>query len=159
MSSLQKKGDWYYLQFFSPEKSPTRKKVSLKTRRLSAARKLQRRLEDAFSFGDYDPWVNASILLDSSLKRAPIETLDAGISVFLESKQACRKTTVDHYRWVLSSFARVVGSDRLIMDISVSDIAEWLESGSLAAQSVHTYLSRLRTFSRFLSCCFSCSSC
>jgi len=151
MSSLQKKGDWYYLQFFNPEKSPTRKKVSLKTRRLSAARKLQRRLEDAFSFGDYDPWVATSTSLEGPFKRVSIDKLEAGISLFIESKQACRKTTVDHYRWVLNSFARIVGSDTLIMDISVSDIAEWLESSSLSDQSVHTYLSRLRTFSRFLS--------
>ena len=56
MATLLKQSGRYYLQFYNSSKDPSRKKVSLKSKRKRAAKKKQRELEDAFVEGRYDPW-------------------------------------------------------------------------------------------------------
>lgn len=45
----------YYLQFYDGNKIPKRKRISLGTERKKVARKLQRKYEEAYAMGEYDP--------------------------------------------------------------------------------------------------------
>ena len=56
MASLFKKPNGIYsLSFFASNRRPTRKQVSLRTKTKRTADMLQRRLEDAWTLGEYDP--------------------------------------------------------------------------------------------------------
>lgn len=54
MATLVKQQGRFYLQFYDAERSPTRKKVPLKTTRKGPAQVKQRELEDAYVEGRYD---------------------------------------------------------------------------------------------------------
>lgn len=58
MASLFKQREWYYVQFYNAHREPNRKRIPLKTRTRRKAKKLLRRLEDAYAEEAYDPWVD-----------------------------------------------------------------------------------------------------
>lgn len=57
MATLVKNHDWYYLQFYSKDRKPKRKRIPLKTKTKRTAEQIKRKLEDQYAKGEYDPWL------------------------------------------------------------------------------------------------------
>ncbi|MCH2450584.1 MAG: hypothetical protein MK198_10615 [Gracilimonas sp.] len=69
MSSLIKQHGLYYVQFYNSKRRPKRKRVPLKTRTKQTALKLQRKPEDDFATGAFDPWLDENNLAKLSTEK------------------------------------------------------------------------------------------
>jgi integrase len=98
MASLVEIKGNYYLQFYDSNKQPNRKKVALGTKRKRVAKKLQRRYEDAYALGEYDPWTGKK--LDE-----PDQHLNVAqaLQLFLEAKKEAGRAqnTLDCYKGII----------------------------------------------------------
>ena len=82
MATLVEDSGNYYLQFYDSDRQPKRKRLALRTKRKKTAKKLQRRHEDAFATGDWDPWTG-------KLMHEPKEhlTVREALDLFVEAKR------------------------------------------------------------------------
>ena len=93
--TLRKKRDRWYARFYDPSKTPPRKSVALYTTRKRIAQRKRRDLEDAWTRGDYDPWLGGWLI--------ERKTLEEAADAFLEAKRREGKSdnTVEAYRYAL----------------------------------------------------------
>ena len=97
MASLIKQHGFYYLQFFNSKRAPKQKRIALKTRTKQTALQLQRKLEDEFATGAFDPWLDDTVSIDGEelSKDSTIkEALDQYIK--MKSKKDWRPFTAMH---------------------------------------------------------------
>lgn len=93
MASLYSRGNgYYYLSFFRAARTPSRKQLSTGARTKREAVRVQRRLEEAFDSGAFDPWRDdpRAFLRGGPSRGGPDttgpETLGAAVAAFLGSK-------------------------------------------------------------------------
>lgn len=83
MASLIKQREWYYIQFYNAQRKPKRKRVPLKTRTKRKAKKLFRKLEDAYAEGEFDPWVDE---WREDQKGDSVQTLSEALELYMTVK-------------------------------------------------------------------------
>jgi hypothetical protein len=78
----------YVVQFFDPERRPTRRRVPTAVRELRAAERLRRFWEAEYAEGRWDPWAESAPIQGSArpLVRQPRVTLGEPRSAFLDSR-------------------------------------------------------------------------
>ncbi len=147
MASLFKQKSYYYLQFYSASRIPTRKRIPLRTRTKSTAIKLQRKFEDLFATGEYDPWLDdisshgESILTkDSSLQ----EVMDGYIQV--KKKKDWRVNTARNTEYVLNSFIRTINPLLCITQLSESHFNSFLNQPNIKYETKKSYKKVLKSF-------------
>ena len=149
MATLLKQDGNYYLQFFSTDRHPKRKKVALKTRRKRSAKRKQRELEDAFVEGIYDPWANDPFTYDEPDRENP--TIQQALSRFLERKRkdGRARSTIRTYEEVVGIFSGSVGKDTSLEAITGKDLRAFVRDPALAKATQHKRYGHLRTFFRW----------
>jgi len=138
MATLSRRGDRFYLQFYSPSKSPQFKKVALGQITAKTANRIKERLQDQVKLGEYDPWGEPSDII-----------LDHAIDVFMSSKSKRSPQTVRSYVHVLRMMADHAGSRLPVRSITQEKVYAFLESTSTNAVSKSTYARQLRVFWRW----------
>lgn len=140
MSSLAKIKGNYYLQFYDSDRSPTRKKVALGTKSKRTAEKLQRRYDDAYALGDYDPWSGRTL-------GEPTEDMDVSeaLQAFLEAKhrEGCAHSTIRNYR---STVERAFSPSLPVRSLSERDCEPFIYDDSVSAATRGGRFRHIRAF-------------
>ncbi len=156
MACLTKKGDWYSLLFYDAGRSPTRKKLALRTRTRREAEALRRVLEDGAAAGRFDPWTDdPAVFLKGPAPASPATTvglseLGPAVEAFLADKSRLRPATAAHYRGVLSLLVRHVGADLEVRTLSPAHVLSFLDSTRCNATSRRNYCFRVGVLCRWL---------
>jgi len=146
MASLicNSRSGFYYAQFCDRRKYPTRKIISLGTRKRRIAEKAFSKLEDAVYLGDVDPWKTIE---------APIITLNKlGESVddYLRSCDHLKDSTRRTYKEILRPFTQHVGPATKIRNVTGANIKAWLDSTRARDVTRKKYLNHLGYLFRYL---------
>lgn len=150
MASLFKKPNGvYYLSFYSAERRPTRKQVSLKTRTRRTAETLQRRLEDAWTLGEYDPWVSDLPDPDGPQRRSLALVGDAK-AAFLASRAHMSPMTCDKYETVLGGLVRFLGPDHPTAAVTTAHVSVYLRATKTRPVSKRSYAGAMSAFFNWL---------
>ena len=140
MATLVEDGGRYYLQFYDGNKSPKRKKLALGTERKKVAKKLQRKHEDAYALGEYDPWTGRKL-------NEPKEHLsvEQSLKLFLEAKEKAglKQNTLDCYEGIIS---RIGVSDMPVNSVGKKDLEEFVYDPEVASATRHKRFRHVRSF-------------
>ncbi|MGB1050108.1 MAG: tyrosine-type recombinase/integrase, partial [Rhodothermales bacterium] len=153
MATLVKNGRYFSLQFYSPNRTPARKRISLRVEKKRDALRLKSLLESRYACGEIDPWVSTlrpPYWGREALRVTKQVTVQEGFLEFLESREGCREATILHYRWILSLFSRFVGPETDINDLSSASVLSWLGTSTTNTHTRYTYYSRLKVAFRYL---------
>ncbi len=139
MASLYKRDSGtYYAQFYDSERSPSRKRFSLRTSTKRTARRKLTELEDAFVEGKFDPWANGRAA-DPFNYDQPEPSRDASLSELIEHfveakrKQGRSERTLGTYRNLWERFADQFREGVKISGVSPSDIEAYCHDESVAS--------------------------
>jgi hypothetical protein len=114
MASLFKRSNGYwYLSFHAANQRRSRRQVATGTRIRRDAGKVQRRLEQAFLQGDYDPWQSKQGE-GQPHSSEPLERLGDALAAFLVSRQNLSPCTQERYRSVIERLTDPLGSERAV---------------------------------------------
>ena len=147
MSSLIKQHGLYYVQFYNSKRRPKRKRVALKTRTKQTALKLQRKLEDEFATGAFDPWLDETVTIEGeelSKDSAIKEALDQYIK--LKSKKDWRPNTARNAKYVLEDFVRRIGNDHPVGGITEKHFNTFLNRNDIKYETKRSHKKKLKTF-------------
>lgn len=147
MASLVKQKSYYYLQFYSASRKPTKKRIPLGTRTKLTALKLQRKLEDEFALGEYDPWINKWEKEENSTisQESPIgEALEFFIS--LKTEKDWRKGTARNTSYVLRSFIRNLDQNISVSQLTINHFNDYLNQDGIKYETKISYKKTLKTF-------------
>lgn len=156
MASLTKKGEWYSLLFYDAARTPSRKKVALRTRTKREAEALRRALEDGAASGRFDPWTDDPVLYLRPAAPAPtpaaldLTQLGRAVDAFLADKDRLRPTTAAHYRGVMGLLVRHVGRELPVGSLTAAHVLSFLDSTRCNATSRRNYCLRIGVFCRWL---------
>lgn len=137
MAHLRKKGDYYYADFYDPDRKPQRKWVPLKTKDKSVARIALVNLEKRAIVDGYDPWRDSI---------AGTTTLNGAVSQFLSSRSHCEAKSIRNYQDVLGRFSRSVGPSVSVKSVAQSDVERFLATPGWSNATIRNYHRHLRTF-------------
>jgi len=156
MASIYERSGRYYAQFYDSSKSPSRKRLSLKTEKKRDARRKLVDLEDAYEQGAFDPWADG-------VKSDPFNYESAGfvpyttesvISAFVETKkqQGCSERTIDTYQGVWRRFTEQIGLETNLTDLSPANIRDFCHDESVAQATRHMRWRHIRAVLSWADC-------
>lgn len=149
MATLLNRNGTFYLDIHDAERSPPRKRLSLRTKDESVAQELLGRLARAYRLGDWDPWTD-SLADFNDRPRDPIR-LCAAIDRFLETKKrGLARLTLKGYRSQLTRFAEVVGKQRAVTSLDTTDVEAFTRDDSIAQSTQRKRHITLKSFFRWL---------
>jgi len=144
MASLYKRDSGtYYAQFYDSERSPSRKRFSLRTSTTSTARRKLTELEDAFVEGKFDPWANNGRKADPFNYDRPEASRDVSLSDAIEQfaeakrKQGRSERTVSTYRNLWERFTDRFREGTKLSGVSPSDIEAFCCDDSVSSATRH----------------------
>jgi len=146
MASLITRNDNYYAQFYDASRSPSRKRIALRTSKKSVARRLLNRLEDAYALGEFDPWTqDLDALFDR--RRGPI-TIQESLGAFLSRKRQAGRSenTLNSYRWIVGLFAKRVGPDLPLARVTTGHVESFIRDQSVAQSTRRARFRHVRAF-------------
>ena len=151
MASLIKQNGFYYSQFYDKSRSPNRKRVALKTKSRDVATKLHRQLEDEYAMGTYDPWTGYS----HSGRTTGLQkhsTVREAVRAYVEQKslEDWRSNTRTNTEYVLRAFARQVGEQASLQEITPQAINGYLNQQYLAYETKKSHKSKVKPFANWL---------
>ena len=138
MPSLFKRGDRYYVAFYSSKKSPPRKQVSLRVSGYKAAKAKSASLIAQYEGGSYCPWA-------PSVEVSPV-SLQGAAKEFLQSRSNLSPQSIQKYHSVLGQFVRFVGSDVQVRDCTGTIVQSFIDSGNRKPITKKTYSTTLSPF-------------
>jgi len=128
MATLIKQHGRYALQFYDAQRTPQRKRIALLTGDKRTATGKQRELEHDYLKGLFDPWVHDPYAYKT--EQAPIEPRAIGeaVSDFLDAKrqQGRAENTLRTYYHILGLFARTVGTDNPMRNVTGDDLYRFI---------------------------------
>ncbi len=145
MASLYPRNDWYYAQFFDPERKPTRKQIALKTKRRREAERLCAKLEADVERGQFDPWDPKPCTAAHDLS-----VLGSAVATFLDSRANLSPHTVRRYSSVLGGLVSHLGPAVSVQSLTVRHVSSYLDATSTKPVTKHSYRRAMRTFFRWL---------
>ena len=150
MSTIFKKpSGTYYAAFYCAERRPTRKQVSLRTKTKRTAEVLQRRLDDAWALGEYDPWVEPDWTRRG--RGGPsLELLGHAKSAFLASRAHRSPYTLAKYESVLGGLVRHLGADFPTRAVRAADVGAYLHGAERKEVTKRSYAGSLSAFFNWL---------
>lgn len=143
MSSLFKRPNGvYYLSFYGADRRPTRKQVSLLTKTKRTAEALQRRLDDAWLLGEYDPWVEPDWAARPDAG-PDVATLGDAKAAFLLSRAHTTAMTRAKYEVVLGGLVRHLGPAFPTAAVTAAHVASYLDATETGPVSRRSYAGAL----------------
>jgi integrase len=143
MASLYKRDSGtYYAQFYDSERSPSRKRFSLRTSSKSTARRKLTNLEDAFVEDKFDPWANGRKADPFNYDR-PEPSRDTSLSDAIEQfaeakrKQGRSERTVSTYRNLWERFIDRFREGTKLSGISPSDVEAFCYDDDVSSATRH----------------------
>ncbi len=147
MSSLIKQHNRYYIQFYDKFKRPKQRRIALKTRTKSTAIKLQRKLEDQYVTGEFDPWLDVLESVDESRITKDSITKDVlAYFIAIKKKKDWRADTARNTAYVLNSFIRIVSPNLPIAQLSEDHFNQFLNQSGIKYETKRSYKKTLKTF-------------
>jgi integrase len=136
VASLLDRSGTYYAQFYDSDRSPTRKRFSLKTKRKQKARRKLTELEQAAEDGEFDPWTDDPF--DYEDTSGPLTTSQA-LEQFTAAKrkQGRAERTIESYEQVWGLFTGVVGEGCRLSELSVRDVEDFIHDRSVSESTRH----------------------
>ena len=149
MASLIKQNGWFYLQFYSSKRKPNRKRIPLKTRTKRKAKKLRRKLEDAYAEREYDPWIDE---WREDKKGDSIRTLSEALELYIsvKTKEDWRETTATNNGYILRNFCRFCGQDLPVYGLKGEKVNRYINRDKYAYETKKTHKKRIMAFLRWL---------
>lgn len=149
MATLVKNHGRYYVQFYLNDRTPSRKRVALKTTDKRQALKLQRRLENAFAENRFDPWVDDPRTLESK-DVAPV-SISQALDLFLAEREKEEKSpnTLRSYRNVVKLFMKSVGPNLPLGSLRTCDVETFVRDQAVSANTRANRFRHLRAFLRW----------
>ena len=146
MPSLIKQHGHFYLQFYDKLRSPKRKRIALRTTVKRDAQTKRRELESAHLAGEFDPWHDNAFNYRQR-EYAP-ETIAAALDSFLAQKRrdGRRETTLRTYWYVVGTFARGIGEETLLDDLTPAQVEAFTKDADVAEATRCGRYRRLRAF-------------
>lgn len=140
----------YAAVFYNPDRSPARKKVTLRTRDVSVARRRLVELEKRESLGLFDPWEDTSPHWGSLLKDA--------VDAFNRSRPERRASTINYDADVLARFVKGLPAGMLLAQVEERHVRHFVDAPKAngeprAASSRLRYHATLAVFLKW--CCAS----
>jgi integrase len=137
VASLIDRSGTYYAQFYSSERSPSRKRFSLRTKRKREARQKLTELEQAFGDGTFDPWTDNPFDYEAP-SDGPLTVVDA-IGQFTEAKrrQGRAERTIESYQQVWGLFANAVGEGIKLSTLAPSQVEDFIHDRSVSESTRH----------------------
>jgi integrase len=134
-SLLDRNGTWY-AQFYSSDRSPSRKRFSLQTKSKREARRCLTKLEDACGAGEFDPWTDDPFDYESA--DGP-QTLSQAIEKFVAEKkrQGRAERTIGSYEQVWGLFADRLGAETELSDVTAGQIEDFIHDRSVSESTRH----------------------
>jgi integrase/recombinase XerD len=150
MASIITRNGILYAQFYDQDRSPARRRFSLKTDDRSLARQKLARWERAYQLGEWDPWIELPSAIDEG-KRKRVQLQEA-FSQFIEAKRLAGRaeSTLSEYRWNVSKLVERVGEQKAPEAVSASHVRKYLQQGGVKAS---TQRKRYQLAKGFLSWC------
>ncbi len=143
MASIYKRNSGtYYASFYDSNRTPQRKRLSLKTSDKRSARRKLTELENAFVEGKFDPWAcgKRSDPFNYDQPERPEEiSLQEAIERFIAAKrnEGRSERTLDTYRGIWRRFSERVGSETLLDDLGTSEITAYCHDNSVSPATQH----------------------
>ena len=125
----------YAAVFYNPDRSPARKKITLRTRDKAVARRRLVELEKQESLGLYDPWEDASPHWGTLLKDA--------VDAFSRSRTERRESTVTYDAGVLARFVEGLPASLLLAQVEERHVRRFIDAPK-AGGAPRAATSRLR---------------
>lgn len=137
MASLLDRSTGYYCQFYDSDRTPSRKRFSLKTKRKRKARQKITELERAYEDGEFDPWTDDPFDYQDP-SDGPL-TVGHAIKEFAEEKerQGRADRTIESYEQVWGLFADAVGEETKVSDLSTEQIEDFILDRSISESTRH----------------------
>jgi integrase len=138
VASLLDRSTGYYCQFYDSDRSPSRKRFSLKTKRKRKARQKITELERAYEDGEFDPWTDDPFDYEDPCD-GPL-TLAKAIEQFTAEKeqQGCAERTVSTYENVWGRFTDTLEGERIeLSDLTPEQIEAFVHDRSIAESTRH----------------------
>lgn len=156
MASIYERSGRYYAQFYDSSKSPSRKRLSLKTEKKRDARRKLVELEDAYEQGAFDPWASGPMSDPFSYESAHTlpHTLETAISGYIDTKkgQGCSERTIDTYEGVWRRFAQRIGLETNLTDLSAADVRDFCHDPSVSQATRHKRWRHVRAVLSWADC-------
>ena len=149
MASLVKRNGYYYAQFFDANRTPQRKRISLRTTRKSIARRRLVDWETNYEKEKFDPWRDDPHTHDED-PHEPLSIAEA-LARFLDLKreQERSENTVRSYNDIIGLLSRTVGPEKKLDRVSDKELDSFIHAGHLAQATRHKRYGHLRTFLRW----------
>lgn len=147
MASLIQQHGRYYLQFYSKDRSPKRKRVALHVRVKRDAEKIRRKLEADYATGKFDPWTDDPLTYDRVVLKP--ERLEDAAGAFYAAKKHLAERTQQEYRKIVSRFVDFVGAEAMVSTVRAADVQRWLDSTDAGNVTRHNYTRHLKVFFRW----------
>jgi len=149
MAALLRRKDRYYAQFYDSSRSPTRKRISLRTGSKREARRILTKLEDDYASGRFDPWNDDPRHYDKP--EWEDVSIDDARTRFLKRKrlEGCAESTIRTYDEVVRLLIQEIGKGTQLRKVSVSILRSFVRDTSIARATQHKRYGHLRTFFRW----------
>jgi integrase len=150
MASLYKRDSGtYYAQFFDSKRSPSRKRLSLRTSTKRSARRKLTELEDAFVEGRFDPWASGREGDPFNYDRPQCDrdtSVSDAIARFAEAKekQGRSERTIRTYRNLWERFTSRLREGTKLSGLDASDIEAFCYDESVSSATRHKRYRHLR---------------
>lgn len=144
MASLLDRSGTYYAQFYDSDRTPSRKRFSLQTKRKRDARQKLTELEQAREDGEFDPWTDDPFNYADTSR--PL-TLSQTIERFAQEKkrQGCAERTVSTYENVWRRFTdRIEEEEARLEDITAADVETFVHDDSVSESTRHKRFRHVR---------------
>ncbi|MDT0631325.1 tyrosine-type recombinase/integrase [Rubrivirga litoralis] len=122
MASLFNRSGSYYAQFDDADRTPKRRRLSLRTRDKRLARQLLHRADEAYRLGTFDPWVSSLDDLEPERPAAPLSVSEAVADYLGDRADALRPTTIIDRESVLRRFTEAVGGAVPVARLKADDL-------------------------------------
>jgi len=140
----------YYAKFYDAERSPNRKRVSLKTRNRRLAERLLAKLESKYLLGTFDPWSPPEPAATSQAACGDLRMLGDAVDAYMASCSHLSKYTLRTYRSIFKLFREHLGDGYPVTHITPADVLGFLDSTDANPVTRHKYLKHLGYLFRYL---------
>lgn len=133
MASLVKQSGGYYAQFYHKDRTPARKKISLKTSRKSDAQRLLSKLEVDYHRGDFCPWTDDPLTYDREIAEEPL-SLEEALARFVEEKEeeGYSHHTIKTYRKVIRRVMQEASPEKRVDQLTHKEINAYVRQEGVA---------------------------
>lgn len=151
MASLFTRNDTYYTEFFDATRTPSAKRISLRTKRKAEARQRLVEFERDWKDGIFDPWVDDSRTYKQNRQPEKPATLLEALTAFLDEKQreGRSKATVENYRTFCGGLIKRTGEKKPLRSLTSVVVEAYVQDESIAKASRGTRYRHVRAWLRW----------